>query len=115
MSELREKLAEVEHLQWESWAVAISIDLEKIRKLIKERNPRRAMEVIDLRLNRWKAFKVPYAKLGEEAKNLDRQWADKVMRVLSEDLVCMVCLEQFTSATQIMKHMMEHHVRHGPP
>ena len=49
--ELREKLAELEHIQWQYWA--------------KVRNPEHPL------------LNVPYADLTEAQKDQDREWADK--------------------------------------
>lgn len=66
MDELLEKLADLEHRQWEKWAKAI------------------ISEVAPQRRSRWKKYFVPYEKLDEKSKDLDREWAKKVMRIVNE-------------------------------
>ena len=73
---LREKLAEIEHNQWVSWSKAIA---EK-ENLSPER------------IERWKKLWVPYGELPEEAKELDREWADKAIGVIKEG--CPRCRER---------------------
>lgn len=69
---LLEKLAELEHEQWMSWAKSI-MDTEKIS---------------EQRRNRWQEFMRPYKELSEIDKEQDREWArraiDLMLEVLSE-------------------------------
>ncbi len=62
--ELLERLAELEHEQWQAWARAV------------------ADEVAPERRQRWQAHFVPYADLSEDVKELDREWARKVLKLL---------------------------------
>lgn len=62
--ELREKLAELEHQQWEEWA----------RSLIKS-----GEKLSPERLDRWANLFIPYSKLTEKQKDQDRKWADKIL------------------------------------
>lgn len=64
--ELLEKLAALEHAQWISWSRAV------------------AEEVSAERVERWRNFWVPYEDLPEEVKQLDRVWAEQVIRILGE-------------------------------
>ena len=63
--ELLERLAELEHEQWVAWSRAV------------------AAEVPAERRRRWQECWVPYAELPEEVKELDREWARKVLAVLN--------------------------------
>ena len=63
--ELLERLAELEHEQWVAWSRAV------------------AAEVSAERRRRWQECWVPYAELPEEVKDLDREWARKVLSLLS--------------------------------
>ena len=56
--ELREKIAELEHTQWQSWA--------------KVRNPEHLL------------LNVSYTKLTEEQKDQDRFWADQVLVLVKQ-------------------------------
>jgi len=69
--DLREKLAELEHMQWMQW----SKELAKEEGLSAER------------LERWKKNWISYFELDEEAKEFDREWADKVLEILKEELI----------------------------
>ena len=64
--ELLERLAELEHEQWVAWSRAV------------------AAEVSAARRRRWQECWVPYAELPEEVKELDREWARKVLAALGE-------------------------------
>ena len=62
--DLLERLAELEHEQWVAWSRAV------------------AAEVSAERRRRWQACWVPYGELPEEVKELDREWARKVLAAL---------------------------------
>jgi hypothetical protein len=62
--ELLEQLAELEHEQWVAWSRAV------------------AAEVSEGRRRRWQECWVPYAELPEEVKEVDREWARKVLAAL---------------------------------
>lgn len=68
--ELVERLAELEHEQWTCWSKAIAPFLA---------NTKENME----RLQRWSEYWVPYSKLPEEVKDLDRRWAKKTLKILN--------------------------------
>ena len=63
--ELVEKLAELEHIQWEHW----SKDVAKTGL-----NPER--------LKRWEGLWIPYEQLPEDMKKFDRLWAWKVLEIM---------------------------------
>lgn len=64
--DLREKLSELEHEQWMKWA----------KTVLKEE------EISEKREKRWKKDFVPYKDLPEETKDFDREWADKVIKII---------------------------------
>jgi hypothetical protein len=64
LEELVERVAELEHEQWLSWA----------RQVVDE--------VGEERRGRGQTFFVPYAELPEEVKEDDRTWARKVLSAL---------------------------------
>jgi hypothetical protein len=68
MSDLREKLAALEHEQWEAWSRTVA-----------------EQGLTPDRLERWKRFWVPYDQLSEDVKDYDRHWADKVLKILLQD------------------------------
>ena len=69
--ELIEELAELEHKQWMSWAK----DILKTEDITKER------------ADRWKknSFK-SYKDLSEEQKETDREWAEKVLKIINKQI-----------------------------
>lgn len=67
--ELREELAELEHDQWMEWAKSIL----KSEDISKEREERWEKECFH-----------PYNKLSEEMKDFDREWADKVLKIVKK-------------------------------
>ena len=66
---LIEELAELEHQQWWDWAK----DILKTEDITEER------------AKRWKknSFK-PYKDLSEEQKDKDREWAEKVLKIVNK-------------------------------
>ncbi len=67
---LRERLAELEHEQWMAWAKSL-MRTEKI-------DPDRRF--------RWESLFIPYEDLSEAQKDLDREWADKVLAIVAEGI-----------------------------
>jgi hypothetical protein len=65
-NELLERLAELEHEQWQAWAQTVGPEVSPERR------------------QRWQAYLVPYAELPEEVKEQDRAWARKVLAILAE-------------------------------
>ena len=59
---LLERVAELEHEQWMAWSKSV------------------APEVSAERRARWEKYWVPYDQLPEDIKELDRDWARKVLR-----------------------------------
>ena len=68
---LIEKLAELEHSQWMHWAGGL-IQQGKITEGI-------AIE--------WSQFMVPYEELDEDAKEIDRMWAKRVIDIVEKVIV----------------------------
>jgi hypothetical protein len=63
-SKTREKLAELEHIQWAHWTEYMLNNLTP------------------LNIARWKKqIKTPYTQLSEKEKNSDREWADRVIKI----------------------------------
>ena len=67
-AELIERLAELEHEQWINWSKNI-VESESIS---------------EKRKRRWQKLWCPYNGLSEEMKNLDREWARKVVAIIKE-------------------------------
>jgi len=67
--DLREELSDLEHKQWMEWAKSIL----------------KSEDISEDRAKRWKeeCFK-PYDKLSEEMKDFDREWADKVLKIVEK-------------------------------
>ena len=69
-SNIREKLAELEHTQWTHWM------LYMLDNLTPEN------------IERWqRQINTPYDKLSQEEKESDRKWADKVLDILKDHLI----------------------------
>jgi hypothetical protein len=67
-NQLREKLASLEHAQWAHWA----------RYLIES-----GYLTDETKVAQWgRQINTPYEELSEAEKELDREWADKVIEVL---------------------------------
>ena len=67
LSELREKLADLEHYQWATWTEYM------IDNWTKEN------------IERWeRQLRTPYEDLSEKEKESDRKWADKVLKIINE-------------------------------
>ena len=64
----REELAELEHDQWIAWSKDIA----------------ETEQITPARLERWKTLWRPYSELTEAEKDQDREWADKVIELLSD-------------------------------
>ncbi len=72
MSELREKLAELEHQQWCHWTKYFLDNLMDEEDLKKN-------------INKWaKQAITPYEDLSEKEKDSDREWADRVIKLLKK-------------------------------
>jgi hypothetical protein len=66
-SELRERLADLEHDQWAHWTEYLLANLDEAH------------------IAGWqRQIRTPYAELSEEEKNEDREWADKILAILQE-------------------------------
>ncbi len=68
MESLREALAELEHEQWIAWSKDIA-----------------STEIITpARIERWRALWKPYSELTEKEKDMDREWADRVLEIVGQ-------------------------------
>ena len=67
--ELIEELAELEHDQWMLWAKDIL----------------KSEDITEERADRWEedSFK-PYKDLSGKQKNMDREWAEKVLKIVNK-------------------------------
>lgn len=63
---LLERLAELEHVQWRYWAMAVEGEVSAARR------------------ERWRGCYVPYAQLSEELKEMDRVWAMRALALVEE-------------------------------
>lgn len=64
---LLEKLAKLEHMQWMNWAK----NLIKTEQLSKER------------ITKWEGYFIPYNELPEAIKELDRNYARKILEIIT--------------------------------
>ena len=65
---LRERLAAIEHEQWEQWSRTVA-----------------EQGLTPDRIERWQRFWVPYGELDEATKEHDRVWADKVLAAVEAE------------------------------
>ena len=66
---LLERIAELEHEQWEEWS----------------KNIAETETISEDRLTRWKTMWIPYSELTEEQKDQDREYAKKVLKELGKN------------------------------
>ena len=78
-NKLREWLSNLEHQQWEYWSKHIAKYLEEIREELLQENYIFAVTKITELIDGWKKNWIPYNKLKEEIKDMDRLWADKIL------------------------------------
>lgn len=78
-NEIREWLAEQEHIQWEHWSKTLSNELEGVYELLCNDEINKAKAAIIRRVSRWKNNWMPYRELKEDIKDFDREWADKIL------------------------------------
>ena len=65
-TEVRERLANLEHEQWMKWASAVMDEVGWLRQA------------------RWKADMIPYEDLPEKVKDHDRKWADEILDIVRD-------------------------------
>lgn len=93
-SRLIEKLACLEHVQWEGWAGSVGGDIETLIEIIEEHVPldeltSQQLEVVQRnrkRVENWPKLMVPYSELSEEMKEKDRVYARKVYEACKDEL-----------------------------
>ncbi len=70
-SELREALSDLEHKQWAGWVESVIKRIEDEGEISKEK------------IESWKELaSTKYEDLTEEMKDLDREFADKTLKIL---------------------------------
>lgn len=84
-NELLEKLATIEHVQWEWWSRNIASLLETCIREIEDGNPGVATSIMEEKIKNWKNYYVSYDELPEDIKELDRYWARQVLNILEVD------------------------------
>ena len=80
--ELRERLSELEHIQWEYWSKSLANLLKSTLYLISKGKNAKAQYQINDKLQSWQRNWIPYTQLPEEIKDFDREWADKVLKII---------------------------------
>lgn len=86
-NKLREKLAELEHEQWQNWSYKIKEELDKIHQLIVNDKGYEARLLISKIRNRWQENWIPYKQLSEKTKDFDREWADKALKIVVNEVI----------------------------
>lgn len=92
-SEIIEKLACLEHLQWKNWARAVSGDFQALLDIINENVSMddldsQQLEVIEKntrRIENWAKYMIEYEGLSEAAKDRDRVYARKVYELCKKE------------------------------
>ena len=85
MDELLERLSELEHVQWQNWSKSVSGDLKRLIELCDKFSDNLIDEEKEFinsqkeRLIRWEGMWIPYDELSEDLKELDRNYARKIM------------------------------------
>lgn len=89
-----EKLACLEHIQWEEWAKSVGDDLQVLLEIINENVSAdnldsNQLEVIERNSNRvrnWPKLMIPYSDLSEDMKEKDRIYARKVYEICKNEM-----------------------------
>jgi len=81
-NKLREFLADIEHQQWVVWSKKLADELNWIRLDCLRKDMPNVMRRIETRLKSWQKNWKPYKKLSEDTKDMDREWADKILDAL---------------------------------
>ena len=85
MDELLERLSELEHVQWQNWSKSVSGDLKRLIELCDKFSDNLHDEEKEFinsqkeRLIRWEGMWRTYDELSEDLKELDRNYARKIM------------------------------------
>lgn len=85
MDELLERLSELEHVQWQNWSKSVSGDLKRLIELCDKFSDNLNDEEKEFinsqkeRLIRWEGMWIPYDELSEDLKELDRNYARKII------------------------------------
>lgn len=83
MSEIEEKLADLEHRQWCDWSKSVYESMKKLIDLIDieklDESDRDFVESQIRRIERWRSYWVDYDALDEDVKEQDRIYARKVI------------------------------------
>lgn len=84
--ELLEKLASLEHRQWIKWSESIMQFLHAPNeKTGKDPSPALIAKRLDEKLQNWILhYWRSYSKLTEKAKDMDRIWAKKVLKIIKD-------------------------------
>lgn len=74
-----ERLSRLEHIQWETWSMAIAKEIEKAISLIEKDEIDNGLHILEDRLHRWEKNWKEYKRLPNKVKEQDRVWARKVL------------------------------------
>ena len=99
-AELLEDISDLCHEEWMDWSQNISKDLNKIVLLLKENalllnqslenyeesdlkeKTDDMVEYLESKIERWESLWIPYGELTEEMKDLDRDYARKILDLI---------------------------------
>lgn len=74
-----EQLSDLEHQQWMSWSKALGQELVNALNFLHVGNSKGAVNILSYRMDRWRKNWKDYRKLPEDVKDMDREWAEKVI------------------------------------
>ena len=80
-----ENVSAVQHEAWTHWSKSLADTLQEVQEAITARKSQIALRTIRMKLASWEKTWVPYEDLPEETKELDREWARKVLEALHND------------------------------
>ena len=92
-NQIIEKLACLEHIQWEEWAKSVGDDLEVLIEIIIDNVDlddldSSQLEIIERNANRimnWPKLMIPYDDLSEDMKEKDRVYARRVYEICKKE------------------------------
>jgi hypothetical protein len=86
--EVLEKLAELEHQQWEQWTKDLLHKFQAAEDATRESYSKIFLfEVISGLERKWGSNWKPYSELDESTKEFNREWARKVLEIVEKNQV----------------------------
>mgnify|MGYP001558897930 CR=1 FL=1 len=84
---LIEKLSDLEHRQWVEWSYSVAEFLQnEINKCKDLTDYVDCYKLIMKKIKYWKTLWVPYSELNKINKDKNREWADKVLEIIRNEI-----------------------------